>query len=196
MKKYWPRILMFVFVFFFLFTDNPLRKTVFGPTEVHKTVYVNNSFDDDDFVLIQEAAKEWETETHGLATINVVKGYDDYLYKHIAHDQSSLVMMRAGIWNPLVTLLDTELKAPVLGYFFGNEDTQSILLVPGRMKGNDYYRSVIVHEMGHAFALSHIDAENTVMTAYMSDDSFHLTKMDIDWFCRVYYCDASKLGGI
>lgn len=196
MKINWPRILMFVFVFCFLVTDNPLRKKVFGPTEVHKTMYVSHSFDDEDYKLIQEAADEWNTETHGVASITIVKGYDDYLFNKISDDQSSLVIMRAGIWNPVITSLDAQLHTTILGYFFGESETQIIIVVPARMEGIEYYRGVIMHEMGHAMALSHLDEDDTVMVSSMDRSSYHLSKKDIDWFCRVYYCDASKLGGL
>lgn len=196
MNNYWARILMFVFVFFFLFTDNPLRKRVFGPTESHKIVYVSNSFDDADFRLMQEAAEEWNTETHGLATLEVIRGYDDYLYQSISHDHSSMVVMRASIWNPVITTLDDRLHTTILGYFFDEEGTQSIILVPARMAGEDYYRAVIIHEMGHALALNHIDVDDTIMVSSMDRSSYHLSKTDLNWFCRVYYCDASKLGGL
>lgn len=196
MKNYWPHILMLVFVFFFLFTDNPLRKKIFGPTEIHKTVYVSNSFDEYDFRLIKEAADEWEKETHGIATIEVVRGYDDFLFNSIEHDQSSMVMMRASIWNSVITSLDARLHTTILGYFFDKVGTQTIIVVPSRMLGEDYYRGVIIHEMGHALALDHIDEDNTIMVSTMDRSSYHLSKIDIDWFCRVYYCDASKLGGL
>lgn len=187
---------MFVFVFFFLFTDNPLRKKVFGPTEVHKTIYVNDSFDDGDFVLIQQAAKEWETETHGIAHINVVKGYDDYLAKSIVNDQSSMLIIRTGIWNPLVVLLDDRLHTTILGYFFDESGPQTIIVVPARMTSEEYYRGVMIHEIGHSLALNHLDKDDTIMVSSMDRSSYHLSKADIDWFCRAYYCDASKLGGI
>lgn len=173
-----------------------IKKYIFGPLESHKTIYVSYSFDEYELELAMKAAEEWKRETHGLITFDVKYGFDDQLYADIRHDPDSLVMTRANLTDPIVMKLDKIASNVILGYFLAGDQTKNIMLIPDRMIGYDYYRAVIIHEMGHAIGLGHIkDDDSTVMYKFMSL-TYHLTKKDINWLCRVYNCDASLLGGV
>lgn len=172
------------------------RKYLLGPTQVHKTIYVADVFDQDDVVLIQEAAQEWERETHGLAKIDIRYGFDMSLFESLNHQDDSIVMVRADVDDEIVHILDERINTTILGYFLTEFGTQIILVVPDRMLGREYYRGVIMHEMGHSLGLSHLNVDDTIMVDTMDRSSYHLSKRDIEWFCRAYYCDAAKLGGI
>lgn len=173
-----------------------LRKYVLGPTSAHKIIYISEAFDSEELVLIQEAANEWYVETKGLVSFTIIYSFDYDIYQSIRHHENEMVMARAGIGDSLLDVLDANVSGIVLGYYLAELDTQTIILVPDRMRGRDYYRSVIMHEMGHSIGLSHLDVDNTIMVSSMDRAGNHLTKNDIEWFCRVYYCNYEDLGGI
>lgn len=167
------------------------KKYLMGPTEVHKKVYVSSDFDQHELSLIKQAAEEWKVETHGLATFEVNYGFDSEVYESIIGKSDSMVVTKSGVNEPLVIALDIIVRRNILGYFITYFKVQTILLVPDRMIDDDYYRAVIIHEMGHSIGLSHLNKEETIMHDSM-DETYHLTKTDIRWFCRAYYCDLGN----
>lgn len=196
MKNFFLRIGSYILIAILLFTTNPIKKYVLGPTSVHKTIYVSSTFNDEDFTLIVEAASEWQKETNGLVYFEIKRGFNFDLYQSLNGDDSSMVMITAPVNDPLLDALDNRIGGPVLGYFLTEFPTQIILVVPDRMIGVEYYRAVMIHEMGHSIGLGHINIDNTIMVSSMDRGSYHLSKTDIELFCRAYYCNSKKLGGI
>ena len=57
------------------------------------------------------------------------------------------------------------------------------------------FTSVALHEQGHALGIQHYATphKDTVMAAYMGEDSDHLTCLDMQLFCRKWSCDPHSL---
>lgn len=199
MRSYFIQILIFATIILLVLLpikqNYSIRKYILGPTEVHKTIYVSNDFGLDDMTLIEEAASEWKLETNGIVSFTIIYGFDGALYNSLNNKSDSMVMTRAMIDDFIINHLDKNVHSMVLGYFLTEFGVQNILLVPGRMLGDSYYRAVIIHEMGHSIGLPHMDEDDTIMAPSMDRSAYHLSKKDMDWMCRVYYCDSEKLGG-
>ena len=195
MKKFLLYMLFLFLLGAFLYPgiNNPFRKYILGPSQVHKTIYVENSFNQVEYELIREAAHEWETSTQDRVSFDVHYGFDKSVLKRIHNDNDSFIITKANSDDKLINFLDQLTDNGTLGYFHYKYDVQAIVVLPERMRGLDYYRAVFMHEMGHSIGISHSDDKDSVMYPTMNE-VFHLTKNDVTWFCRAYYCDASGLG--
>jgi hypothetical protein len=162
-------------------------------------VYITKSLSDLEKSIFTEAATEWYNATNGIARFIVVYDKEDTFPLEMREKEHiDLVVVRAVPANSfIVWKLDLLLQGEMLGLCDIFEDPTTLYLVPERFGSLTEYKTVIMHELGHALmGMGHLDEEgdygSLMVPAY--DGKYNcITKKDLDWFCDVYNCDSSKM---
>jgi predicted Zn-dependent protease len=78
-----------------------------------------------------------------------------------------------------------------IGYYDDRDIVPAILIVSDRLDDKDEYRAVVMHELGHALDLQHMngaDGIGALMSPSMSTGSFHITDKDVAQYCKIHHC--------
>jgi hypothetical protein len=67
----------------------------------------------------------------------------------------------------------------------------TILLVIDRLEYD--LKIVLLHEIGHAAAIEHIDSTGSIMNKYIDKGSRKITKLDLEEFCSLYWCNPDTM---
>lgn len=158
---------------------------------IHKILYIDSTFSNEEIADITSAALTWTTKTHYIARFDVV-----VLPTNQKIDLSKAIfILKITPGYPEVVLLDGLNHHSTLGYYHEKGAAPYIGLIPSRIEGYDY-RVVVMHELGHAVGLKH--AENledmgTLMYPVIDWGADSITHRDLVRFCKIYSCDADKL---
>jgi Zn-dependent protease with chaperone function len=162
----------------------------YTPT-VHTTIYIDRSFDDFEQEIIISSAIKWEEATKHLVKYDIVQ-----MPTHDKIDpKNSLFIVKVSPDNPEVIILDGVKRNTTLAYYTEKWAAPTISVIALRLN-EDIYEGVILHEMGHALGLDHIEGPvgyGTLMYPYASMSSDHITHKDLEQFCNLHHCDANKL---
>lgn len=144
-------------------------------------VYISSSCSPSHYEEIDQAFKEWEFNTHQIVKF--------YRVEHAVVGRPFI-----GVWcrnQEQLTKIYPQQSIDGLAMYHGYDTT---ILLLDTMNPRDF-TSVALHEIGHALGLIHPnDPHNdTVMAAYMGQDSDHLTCRDLIAFCERWSCDAHQL---
>lgn len=159
---------------------------------IHKTIYVDRRFNDDEVTYIAQAAITWTLTTNHIATLDVVR-----LPTHTIIDATDAVLiLKVSPDFPEIILLDGQSHSDsTVGYFQEKSVIPYIEIVSSRLNDNDY-KPVVMHEMGHALGLEHITGEKgigTLMYPSVDYNNGEITNLDLEQFCKLYHCDPKKL---
>jgi len=160
-------------------------------SHTHRILYIDPSFDDDEQEFIITSTIIWAKKTNNVVTFDVI-----FLpTQEILDGENGIVIGKVSKYNPDIIGLDTINGSQTLAFFTKDGFIPSINLVTSRMS-NDNYQAIVLHELGHALGLKHnlgIDGEGTLMFPSIDRGSSTITYKDLEYFCKLYECDVSKL---
>lgn len=152
-----------------------------------------NDFDIEEVDMIESAALEWEEKTNNIITYQIYFNYDGNINK-IKDKSHSIVVVKLSKFDEATKYYD-ELSRPnnILGEYERNGKVPRIFLVYDRMIGKTYYKGCLLHELGHAIGLKHIQEKGTLMYPQLDDGAKYITNADLKEFCDLYHCSVEKL---
>lgn len=139
------------------------------------------------------AALEWNEVTNGQVTFDVKRLPQENLVP-----SDAIVIFNVTPDYPEVLILDSLHHYTTLGFYNAEGGLAYIALINDRIKEYDF-DAIIMHELGHALGLDHIEGEDgigTLMYPFVNLGSPHITDTDLKQFCKLYHCDESKFHGI
>jgi hypothetical protein len=161
------------------------------PDHVHKTLFIDRNFDEDEVAFITQAAIEWTESTNHIVEFDVVVLPN----KTEIIQRDDIVIIKVNPDYPDILVLDSMNGNNTLGLFNNRGLITTIEIVSDRIT-NDDYTGVVLHELGHALGLEHnkgIDGIGTLMYPTVQLGANYITQDDLKNFCKLYHCDAEKL---
>ena len=178
-----------LFIFAELITPAVTRTVTVHHLPVHKILYLERDISDKEMSMALKATMEWNEVTNGEVTFDI---------KRLPQDNidltNAIIIIHVTPDFPDILLLDRVDKNTTLGYCSSDTGITYIALVTDRFN-NDEYTPILLHELGHALGLEHlktIDGIGTLMYPSFDEGSNHITKTDLEQFCRLYNCDVTK----
>lgn len=159
---------------------------------VHKTLYLERSIYDEEFLSIVQASIEWNEVTNGQVTFDIKRLPDSDIDIH-----NAIIMINVSTDYPEVILLDARRGLITLGFFNHEASLAYIALVSERIN-EGRFTQIVLHELGHSLGLEHVDDVDglgTLMYPTIDLGSMHITQTDLKQFCKLYHCDSSKFHG-
>lgn len=160
------------------------------PTRIHKILYIDPNFSDEEVVYIRWAADDWEKVTKGIVSFEILM-----MPQKIIDGTKGIIIYKVNNYHPDIILLDRTSHNETFGFYNQNHQLPNIELVANRLNRKNW-KQTILHELGHAIGLEHIEGEEgigTLMYSSIENGSSNITKTDLEYFCKIYRCKASKL---
>jgi hypothetical protein len=163
----------------------------------NQTLYIEDTFTQDEIAYIYAASLEWSKATDNRVKYNLVVLRPGI----IVELGNSLVINKVSASNADVIVLDylfnkdnppnTSIKTLALGYYYDSKVLPSIILVSERL--DDFnYKSVVMHELGHSLGLSHNEEKenifNSIMFPSLEGQSNEITDVDVKQYCKIHHC--------
>lgn len=173
-------------------SQNPEEKVFRKTNHFSKTLFVDPSlFSEKEIEYIEEAAKDWNEATNHIVEFKV-----KLLPQEILDFRAGILIMKVNEFHPDILVLDSVFGiGNTLGFFAKDHPVPHILLV-GRRVHDRNFKVVLEHELGHALGLQHdvgIEGMNTLMNPGEEFSSDHITRRDLDRFCKLFGCDSKEL---
>jgi hypothetical protein len=162
-------------------------------TYIHKTIYIDRSFNEEERGAIVNAAAYWMIDTNHIAEFNIVEfpsNVDPMLNKN-----NTLIITKISSDYPTVIGMDRENKQYTLAYYSDGGILPAIYLIEDRMPDKQF-QAIVMHEIGHALGLEHLNGDDNIGTLMYPTSDFmadHITKKDLVEFCQIYSCSADQL---
>lgn len=179
---------------------HPILNKYISPIHKHKTLYLDPDLSFNEAFLVVEAAQHWTKRTKGLVKfdIKLTPSNKDLIF---ANPNESVAITTISSSSSDVKFLDIKNENSTLAFYTTRYPLPTIVLIPERIEDEEgyyddnYYRTVIIHEIGHAIGLDHVSTtENSIMYPTAGEDGpFFLTDADMKNFCLVYYCSPEQL---
>lgn len=175
-----------------------IKSEQLNPADLHKTVYVDASFEEWQENYILNALKDWECVGNGMIKFNIKLRATQFDYDAIKSPKNVLIIAPASVLHPEIVYWDAEKKKkPIISYTIGlytktSKNIPLILMVNERL-GIPNYKAVALHEIGHSLGLDHDSSKESIMYEVIDDGSKKLMHYDIVSLCNKYGCDPAKL---
>lgn len=187
-----------LFILLFLLTDCKQRilhhKAKFN-------IYIDNSFIKENKInQVIDGVLAWEQASTGVVSFNILiaKDVNESTIKNATlnevGDDYAIFIINAQSKNVPSALkredligLNTTVNGLNVIYIFSDR------LVQYNTDSSIVYKALTTHEVGHAIGLSHIDDINSIMFSVITASPLCITKLDMDQFCKLYYCNNHKL---
>jgi hypothetical protein len=161
-----------------------------------KTVYVDPAFDEKETNEIIKAFRSWECSTNRLYSFDLIFNVRPI---EVEDSDQNLVVEKVRSTDSRIKESDAEFKrnendhiVHTKALFTANDRyVPTILLVIDRLEYD--LKIVLEHEILHAAAISHIDSENSIMNKYIDKGSRKITKLDLEEFCSLYWCNPDTM---
>lgn len=157
---------------------------------IHKTLYVHRQIYDEELLYLIQATIEWSEATNNKVIFDIrklpVKDIDII---------DSIIVMNVTSDDPGIILLDSikqKKNRKTLAYYNNDTGLAYIALVDERLNKYNYIQ-VIMHELGHAIGLKHLEDtdENasSLMHPTINYGTTYITKLDLIELCKLYHCN-------
>ena len=181
-------LIIFLVTLFFTQAIDIFRGPKVYSENVHKTLYLDNTFDDDEIDFIIAATLEWNVATEGRVIYDVAMLPTTNRAKVLA---DGIIVIKVTPDFPKVILYDLTNQNNTLGYWEENEGPIPYIGIISSRISNARYKSVVMHEIGHSLGLKHNEGESgigTLMYPTIDEGSNTITPADIKKFCELHRC--------
>lgn len=163
---------------------------------LHKTVYIDENFNDYEENVIINALKNWECSTHEMVKFDIKLHYSQADSIFITNKPGQLLILKTIGTDPLISSLDDKQDKTrrVVGVYYAsqNESIPFILLPTDRIRDVNF-KAIVEHEIGHSLGIGHITSRNAVMFRNIDQGSRRIMHDDLEALCKSYWCDDDKM---
>jgi hypothetical protein len=189
---YWCSFVVMVLLFIINIVATPiLHHDALRQLPVHKTLYVDRNLSEDEMDIIIGAAWEWHIATNQLVVYDVVR----MPAQNIDINNSIVIVIVSADFPDMIALDNLKPDGTHLAYYHEKSIVPYIGLVPFRINDKDY-KTVVLHELGHSLGLKHNEGWEGIGTLMYPDVTLgatDITDYDLQAFCKLYGCDATRL---
>lgn len=164
---------------------------------IHFLIKVGEGFSEFQKMLIAAGMAEWKRALNPVISFDLefVPLIKDDIY-FMSEKERYQSFADDEIYIMIVPAKESEDKPNRLAYFSSEYIVSFIGIINERLEDQDMvmYRSVIIHELGHAFGLDHSTSlGESVMTEFVNDSANCITEEDIERVCEMWCCDTSVM---
>ena len=170
----------------------PLVVHTIGPFKMERHLYIDETFTTQDDFMIGLAAAQWEKKTDGLVTFKMHYLVNSAEFVTL-EDSKAITIVKVGVNDPFTEEAENE-AGNLLGLYTRRFHNELIALNVDRIDSALEMRATTMHELGHALGLDHNPRKFTLMYPSEEFGGHSITNYDLEEFCYIYFCDASKLG--
>lgn len=197
------KLILTLFIFLSLIVSScatyqpPIKITIInnsGVPLIYKTVYIDVSFTDIQKNLIISAINEWQCSTKGMVKFEIGSNPNEYYYIKEPLFIENTMSFDPRIYSQEIIRTDGNLINAL--YTSTDDGVPLILVASDRIKDNNKFYQVIMHEFGHSIvSANHIKDEKSIMNAVNRKEKtlMTLTSEDFKYFCEKYKCDYKQL---
>lgn len=164
-------------------------------THVHWNLYIDKNIDTFHDVQIKTAAYRWTKATNHIAEFDV-EVLSPENRNRARHDPHALFITTITEDNPDIIRIDEDSHDITAAYCNIRMSLPTLAYVEGRINDKSFEK-ITMHELGHALKLEHTAdgpaGAGHIMCHAADLMSEGITKEDLEQFCTVWHCDASKL---
>lgn len=162
---------------------------------VTQDVYLDDSFNDDEQNNIKYAFNEWLVATRGMVKFNYAGTIPVLTTDPYVLTKNTIIRLRSD--DPFViNMRNNQVHgSSVIGFHIKTDDSIHFVvgIVYDVIPNTVQYKLNIIHELGHAINLSHIDSGPAILNTVQDKNLRCLTKTDLINFCNKYSCNAEEM---
>lgn len=199
---YFPAIILLFLIPFKIFQTNEVLEKTKSQDFIF---YVSSQFSEEELHSIFLSIEAWNYFLNSEPNLQLgsnVELYFDFDYEEIdstCFDENTTIIKFNkyliqednifSMLNNLNILGYTEINQKLGNCNFRNITITDYNFVNEYVSINYKLQNVIMHEIGHALGLSHIEDENSIMSEYYSQTTTFFTQHDVEEYCKNYFCD-------
>jgi hypothetical protein len=179
------------------------RRAVYprSTTALNKTIYIDSEFEIGKRNYIIEAIKNWNCSTNNIVNYKIQTDFK-IEYAQFIDPEKSIIVVKTTDKNPIIKDVEDQIREEsqddgstlsIVGLFHEKEGYPKIIYMVDNNLSYYEYGVVFLHEEGHLNGLDHPDTTDSIMYFRMDKASDTLTQHDLEQFCEIYKCDASKM---
>jgi len=162
--------------------------------KIHRSVYIDSEFNDDDQELIEQAIDEWDYSTNHMVDYEFVGKID--LKDYYSLNENDIFIYKTDHQDLFIKNLDDGRKDGLItiGYCrIYKQKATKLYIVYDKIYTYSDLKAVVIHELGHSIGLLHTNDENSVMYYNEGKATGYITNVDLVNFCNLYYCDPKDM---